>query len=130
MIMDNAKYRVWYGTENITEGDAFKKGNLRIYLLPDGSLEGFSREGVEWVPVDCSNLDYEQCSGLSDITGRLIYEGDIICIYGYYAVVIKEEGSFFTMNNYVYSSLNRSVDECEVVGNIHQNPDLMNLVKE
>jgi uncharacterized phage protein (TIGR01671 family) len=86
-------------------------------------------------------LTPEQCTGLKDATGRLIYEGDIVRVFydhfnGTFTekeVVgpVKWECGTWIVNN---SLLNHSpeYDEThlesaavEVIGNIHENPELL-----
>ncbi len=91
----------------------------------------------------CEHLDYvvpEQCTGLKDKNGKLIYEGDICRIKGtYYDCDYKEYfevddnekveslEKFFgeTMLKGVYSALGCDTLQVEVIGNIHENADLL-----
>ena len=71
----------------------------------------------------------EQCTGLKDKNGKLIYEGDWLKTKdGYYCYVVWFEGFWW-----VESLPSEAMDfehsefygECEVVGNIHENPELL-----
>lgn len=78
---------------------------------------------------------FEQCTGLKDKNGTLIYEGDIL--KSIYSEIMKYriywEGRGYRMR--VYGSDNKIVDDCpiftnaadvlEVIGNIHENADLL-----
>lgn len=92
--------------------------------LADGSLQGFE--------VDPSTIC--QCTGLKDRNGKLIWENDIVnclteecCGYigwneseaGFYFNVLLEDGRFEEEHIYDYQ------DGIEVIGNIFDNPELL-----
>lgn len=79
----------------------------------------------------------EQCTGLRDINGRFIYENDIVKITGDIMTIdLRYDNKLYVVN---YSDLSFGFDmvgeekgtlycECwdyEVVGNIHENPELL-----
>ena len=68
-----------------------------------------------------------QFTGLTDKNGVRVFEGDIVCIFDgeYFSGVVKysnEQGSF-TVDD---TSLHYWISDIEVIGNIHDNSELLN----
>ena len=118
------KFRVWDSSAN-----AYVPRSQFI-LLSDGTLiQEIGGEEVIW-----ESTQPEFCTGLKDKNGKLIYEGDILKItdqmIDYIVEVYWESGMYcfaITPNsaNLVFSDLSDNETSCEVIGNIHQNADLI-----
>ena len=137
------KFRAWnkenkkyiYGVEKGLEFYS-TAGNLRVMTLAE--------------IAESSRYDLEQCTGLKDKNGKLIYEGDIVevtspenwNIFDEYSnseilgkgVVVTKPGCAFIKKNDIdgeekeyYFVLYSVVEDAdvEVVGNIHENPELL-----
>ena len=127
-----------YGESINTQYDA--EGKKRVYV---GAL--FSSyiypllKCVEWHEVDPATVG--QYTGLTDKNGKKIFEGDIvdigemICtVNGQYLVVYSTANHCWALERsivhhhhyFTFSDLNGFAESSEVIGNIHDNPDLLN----
>ena len=91
-----------------------------------------------YVEVDPETVG--ECTGMKDKNGKRIFEGDIVQFYGTYALeVFIEHGHtmirwFDTVTNTKCTELFFAYDEgfdevCEIIGNIHDNPELLEVNK-
>jgi uncharacterized phage protein (TIGR01671 family) len=132
--MDRFKFRV-YNTKRKCYEDARK-----FAIDSDGILYEF-KHGLKPVNMDIRVI--EQCTGLKDSNGKLIYEGDIFDIaynigtrHCQEAVEYDSHGSGFSPFTQPEEQYYQSgwggyewerahPDECEVIGNIHEHPHLL-----
>ena len=95
---------------------------------------------IEWEYEHVDPATVGQYTGLKDENGKRIFEGDIVRFYerqlgGEDAPIIQqvgyEEGGFcvhrYFLNNWLRNAVNGNIqlEGIEVIGNIHDNPELM-----
>lgn len=108
------------------EGVAFPHDNGRVTMFRQHRMDG-SLIGNEVDPDTVGRY-----SGLSDINGTKIFEGDIVqnVTNGKTAAVqwFSEHGAFMLWRkseNQVYWLYDNNFSNIEVIGNIHDNPELL-----
>ena len=132
--MRDRKYRVWGKSNEYPEGKMYYPGDLPIVITlfgdPIHAPSGNKIEDCCYMRVGWNDVDVMQYTGLHDCKGIPIYEGDIVKNWhewwntggmGEYKTEVVEfkDGKF--ANAY---------KDSEVIGNIHQYPDLINPPKE
>ena len=127
-MKDRFKFRVWdKENSNYLEFEGFKKGNIEFNF--DVETKSI------WVEYNHNRYDLQQCTGLKDENGKLIYEGDIVKtlytkpngeIINRNCVVEFNRGAFWL--NYGIGASYLYNDDCtyEIIGNIFQDKELLN----
>ena len=134
--MREIKFRAW---DRFNERMVEPKNILKIcmsrlnqepYLIV--YLKKWMNPNKEIKEIDkCYTNEFElmQYTGLKDRTGAEIYEGDILeCKFSSERFVVEfdaKTAQFTTKSNWLWSIL----DRCEVIGNIHDNPELVEVTE-
>ena len=161
MNNDRLKFRAWVKDIDLSDkdGNRCKKSFLIYDVAVFGGclvghygeeierqlkLQGFSEDEIDqfeidWCSNECNNWfnfdadEIEQCTGLKDENGKLIYEGDIIFISGEKWQVIwdDEDCAFFfsnlkeTYHQPIFPDFYMMAGDFKIIGDIHKNPELL-----
>ncbi len=117
--LDRFKFRVW--------DKGFKQYFKEVSLSDNGDLRIYDGQ---WMTVPYgtnANATIEQCTGLRDCTGELIYEGDIIkCPDGdIWQVYYDKDWAAYIAAGRTSKNLDELDYPLEKIGNIYQNPELV-----
>lgn len=115
------KFRFWNKKDYGSNGDSFYQ--------PANSMvewENAKDDPNKWINFEDENVLPMQFTGLKDKNGKEIYEGDILRdIEGIISEVKYKGRRFCAVAKDGFDSL-EDPDENEVIGNIYQNPELIN----
>ena len=87
----------------------------------------------DWVLMDRADIiRLEQCTGLKDKNGKLIYEGDIVRTpIFYHGKPIGENKMFLVKyDNSRFNMFALNGKYLEIIGNIHENPELLEVTND
>lgn len=122
---DRFKFRVWDKQDGCYAYS--NNSDVNLYIETDGHLTyGIytnDYEDMDYMPE--SEVIVEQCTGLKDKNGKLIYEGDIILVDDD-KCPIEWDSDNARYNVVGYGEIAYlNYNDIEVIGNIYQNPELL-----
>ena len=128
MKLKDFDFRLWH---NLSESFVEIRGG---FLTANGKDEIVFEKSLI-VPIDDENIEIELWSGFCDKNGKRIYEGDIVknrnldtllCLFDKHNLRFV----FKYINRKEYDICYTAMDILEVIGNIHENADLLGKDKE
>ena len=87
-------------------------------------INGYINNDTNFYKIRVKSETVGQFTGLRDKNGKDIYEGDFILWEGVTAIVCYEQGAFYALKNGGGLIL-YMVTSGEIIGNIHDNPELL-----
>lgn len=126
-MSDRFKFRVWDKKHN-----EYIPSNMISTLLYFGHKDAFHIE-FECFSTFADSLIIEQCTGLKDKNGNLIYEGDVIKDWHgdvFKVVWLNEQAQFFAENPKCDTDgyyLDDNICFFEIIGNIHEQSEQKNV---
>lgn len=135
MMNDRLKFRVWdKGNEHYVDCADM------LYIEPSGEITYACYDGdrEDMYYYEQNDVVIEQCTGLKDKNGKLIFEGDIVSttlsdgskfkhiIRWYDGRFIADYGWYYHKEFEDYCSISQEwISKKEIIGNIHENHDLL-----
>ncbi|MBO9166463.1 MULTISPECIES: YopX family protein [Lactiplantibacillus] len=117
------KFRAWDKVQKVmmVPRDMQTDSDGNIFYVEARSLDGEYDEG------DLDVFELEQFTGLTDVNGKDIYEGDILENRKYRSIVKFARGKFLADVVGVISrfDLIGEIHGSKVIGNVHANPELL-----
>ena len=137
--IDNGEWVEGYLFDDGFENGRMFVGGLVIEEYHGTACDDWSITGINFYEVDPSTIC--QCTGLKDKNGKLIWENDIVeigehecMVNGLYKVIYCEINFCYALersvdyhyNFFTFSALNGFETSSNVIGNIFDNPELIN----
>lgn len=126
------RFRAWNEEEKNWSEHLYNNGEGRIAV--DWFWNGCEIDS-EYNAAEDSQFVIEQCTGIRDSNGKLIYEGDILCandddFENRFVVVWQKSFCGFALENTRRGGISLSTliaaSIMHKIGNIHENPELKN----
>lgn len=110
--MRDIKFRAWDGVEKTME-------------MPSGMVGDY----IEGMICRCGDFNLMQYTGIKDINGTDVFEGDVLCLYKYDVnAVVKWNDDiagfvfYISDDEFLYADETRKL---KIIGNIYETPELL-----
>ncbi|MCM1166795.1 MAG: YopX family protein [Lachnospiraceae bacterium] len=131
--MMNELRGLWRGKHAVGKGNTWVEGFLANRAEKNAQIISIEDGWTKYVATKTLG----ECTGLCDKNGKLIFEGDILLAGDGDTYVVEYRGSWsgfvgrqFGGNPNYNPFLFTVAYQCEVIGNIHDNPELLNATGE
>lgn len=123
--MKEIKFRLWdkLGNKIVTP-------NKNIYLNLLGQVVTDNPENGEIIPFKNDTYELSQFTGLQDVNGKEVYEGDILVSTSekngnVYKIIYDTDLCSFMLSFKTLAHYIESHSELKIIGNIYENPELL-----
>lgn len=106
-------------------------------FVTENTLDGIDPGTNCWHGEDLKFITVMQFTGMKDQNGKVIYEGDILQTCTDKALVVSWSNKYASFvlnrNGWAFSHWfgeSCEADDCIIIGNIHENPELLKEVKD
>lgn len=126
---DRFKFRVFISDKKNSKNSL--TGMFKVHSLHTGTNKAIITSLYGNCSIKLENNILMQCTGLKDKNGNLIYEGDILKLAEFVKPVeVKHRALGFVLrrepsNTVGYDNDKYIPEDCEVIGNVYENPELL-----
>ena len=125
-MKDRFKFRIWDKPTSKMFYDVCL-GYIKAPMFSDWVCADTPDGQISYTGDRLKDIEIMQCTGLKDKNGKLIYEGDILKTKTDLAKVVYFHGEFVldSIHNTDFSFIDWDTTEQAAIGNIYENPELL-----
>ena len=127
-MRDRFKFRVFIPNKKNLKNSLM--GMFKVHSLHTGTNKAIITSLYGNCSIELGNNILMQSTGLKDINGKLIYEGDIVKfkteLFGKPKQIVWDECRYILKNTYIIlCDMEIKQFRLEVIGNVYENPELL-----